>query len=166
MTNSFTISTYNPSDVTLVVAGYVIAGWDTISITRRTDSFKPVAGIRGKHARVRTGGSLNPDTSAIITLTLAQESQSNDVLSAIHELDITEGTGRIVLTLKDKSGGSLFNSHEAYILSYPESVFTNDFSGRQWRIFCQSTKTYFVGGNTKPQTSLLDSATSFVSGLF
>lgn len=166
MANSFTVSTYNPSDVTLVIAGYVIAGWDTISISRRTDSFKPIYGIRNKHARVRSGGALSGDTSALITLTLAQESQSNDVLSSIHELDISEGTGRIVLTLKDKSGGSLFNSHEAYILSYADSPFTNDFSTRQWRILCQSTKTYFVGGNTKPATSLLDSATSFISDLF
>lgn len=166
MANNFTVSTYSPSDVTLVVAGYVISGWDSISISRRTESFKPIPGIRGKHARVRSGGGLNADTSAIITLTLAQESQSNDVLSAIHRLDIEQGTGRIVLTLRDKSGASLFNSHEAYILSYPESTFTNDFSTRPWRIFCQSTKTFFVGGNTKPQTSLLDSATSFISDLF
>lgn len=170
MANNLSISTYSPSDVTLVIAGYVLSGWDTINISRRTDSFKPVYGIRGKHARVRTGGGTTPDTSAIITLTLAQESASNDVLSAIHELDISEGTGRIVLTLKDKSGGSLFNSHEAYIISYPDAPFSNDFGTRQWRIFCQSTKTYFVAGNTKPSTGLLDSAigsaTDFVSGLF
>ncbi len=170
MANNLSISTYSPSDVTLVIAGYVISGWDTISIARRTESFKPIYGIRGKHARVRTGGGTSPDTSANITLTLAQESASNDVLSTIHDLDISEGTGRIVLTLKDKSGGSLFNSHEAYIISYADSGFGNDFGVRQWRIFCQTTKTYFVGGNTKPSTSLLDSAigsaTDFVSGLF
>ena len=76
----------------------------------------------------------------------------------------------MMVILKDKSGTSVFSSDEAYILGYPESSFNNDFTTRAWRIFCQTTKTYLVGGNSRPQTSLLDTAvnevSSFVSGIF
>lgn len=166
MANSFSVSTYSPSDVVLSISGYTIAGWDSISITRRTDSFKPIYGIRNKHTRVPSGSPGNRDTSAIISLVLAQEAQSNEVLNYVHELDINNGTGRLTLTLKDNSGKSVFSSDEAYIPAYPPVAFTNDFGTRNWRIICQTTTTWTVAGNTKPQTSLLDSAIDKVSGLF
>lgn len=169
MANSFTVATYSPSDVELVIAGYSIAGWDSISISRRVDSFKPIFGIRNKHTRVRSGSATTRDTSAMITFSLSQESMSNEVLSTIHERDIEEGTARLEITLKDKSGKSVFSSIEAYILAYPTSAFTNDFSNRDWRIFCESTSSYMVGGNTRPQTSVFDTAinaaSSFVSSI-
>lgn len=166
MANNFTVATYSPSDVQLTIAGYTIAGWDRITITRRTDSFKPVYGIRSKHTRVPSGSPSNKDTSAILTFSLSQESTSNDILSDIHAMDIANGTGRLPITLKDLSGQSVFSSDEAYILSFPESAFVNDFSNRDWRIFCQTTKTYKVGGNTSPQSSILDTAASFISSIF
>lgn len=166
MSNSFSIKTYSPSDVDLVVSGYTIAGWDSISIRRRFDSFKPVYGIRAKHTRVRMGSATERDTSSLITFTLAQESQSNELLSYIHESDIDFGTGRLLITLKDKSGKSIFSSDTAYILNYAESTFTNDFGSRQWRIFCQTTATYVVGGNARPSTGLLDSVVDRVSSIF
>jgi hypothetical protein len=170
MANNFTVATYSPSDVSLTLGGYTLSGWDRINISRRTDSFKPIYGIRGKHTRVRSGGKESRDSSCFITIALSQESQANDVLSEIHRQDIDEGTARIALTLKDESGSSVFSSHEAYILTFANAEFSNDFGTREWRIFCQSTETYNVGSNTKPQTSLLDSAisevTSFVSDIF
>lgn len=171
MANKFSVSTYSPSDVSLVIGGYVLSGWDRISISRRTDSFKPVYGIRGKHTRVRSGAPDTRDSSAFISITLSQESQSNDVLSEIHRQDLLQGTSRLGLTLKDASGTSIFSSHEAYIVTFANVEFANDFGTREWRIFCQTTVSkYNVGSNAQPQTSLLDTAINevsfFVSGLF
>ena len=112
------ISTYSPSDVKLVIGGYTIVGWDNVTISRRSQGFITIPGIRGKHTRVPSG-----DSSATITFSLIQTSPSNDVMSAIHELDLVEGTGRIALTLTDLSGRSVFNSIEAYIVGYPEVTF-------------------------------------------
>lgn len=169
MANGFSVSTYSPSDVALVVGGYTLAGWDRISIVRRTDSFKPIYGIRGKHTRVRMGGKDARESSAFITIVLSQESQTNDVLSDIHKQDIEQGTARIALTLKDSSGSSVFSSDEAYITNFAAAEFSNDFGTREWRIFCQTTETYNVGNNTRPQTSIFDTAinevSSFVSGI-
>lgn len=169
MANGFSVSTYSPSDVALVIGGYTLAGWDRISIVRRTDNFKPIYGIRGKHTRVRMGGKDARESSAFITIVLSQESQTNDVLSDIHRQDIEQGTARIALTLKDSSGSSVFSSDEAYITNFAAAEFSNDFGTREWRIFCQTTETYNVGNNTRPQTSIFDTAinevSSFVSGI-
>lgn len=147
------VFTYNPREVLLTFGGYTITGWQSITITRSVDAFKPIRGIRGKHTRVR-----NADTSCTITIPLLQTSMGNDVLSRIHELDIANGTGRITLTLKDIKGTSVFNSTEAYILGYPEVVYSGEFEYRQWRLFCQTTSSYTVGGNAK--------ITNIFSGLF
>lgn len=165
MANSFTVTTYSPGDVKLTIGGYQIVGWQSISISRTVKGFNVVRGIRGKNTRVP-----NRDSSATIQFSLAQFSPSNDVLSYIHELDLDEGTARIALTLKDGSGGSVFSTNEGYITGYPTTTYSGGFEYRNWEIFCQSTDTYRVGGNTRPSTSLFDSAvneaTNFISNIF
>ena len=153
--------TYNPSDVRLKIGGYEVVGWDNVRIARTKFGFNPVQGIRGKHTRVPSG-----DTSASITLTLVQTSPSNDVLSEIYRLDEIQGTGRIALTLKDSSGKSVFSSSEAYVTGYPETVFSGDFEYRAWTIFCQTTDSYTVAGNTEPSTFITDALSSVFGNIF
>ncbi|WP_443699032.1 hypothetical protein [Pseudomonas sp.] len=155
MSNSFTVNCYSPSDVSLTIGGYVITGWDNFTISRRVKGFSPIYGIRGKNTRVKS-----KDTSATISISLIQTSPSNDVLGYIHELDLDEGTARINLMLKDTSGKSVFSSNEAFITSYPTVSYTGDFTYRNWEIFLQSTNTYNITGNSRPSTSLFDSAVS------
>lgn len=155
------VFTYSPKDVLLTFGGYTVTGWQSITVTRSVDAFKPVRGIRGKHTRVR-----NADTSCTITIPLLQTSMSNDVFSRIHELDLSNGTGRIELELKDTGGTSVFSSIEAYVLGYPEVVFSEEFEYRQWRIFCQSTNTYTIGGNAQVEnifSGLFGKAAGFVN---
>lgn len=163
--NKFGVNTYSPSDIILTVAGYQATGWERINIARRVDSFIPVYGIRGKHTTVPSG-----DTSATIIVPILQTSQTNDVFSTILGLDEVRGTGRLTLSLKDMSGDSVFSSNEARILGYPEVVFSGGFEYRVWKIYCQSTSTYKVGGNGRPATNLFDSivsgASDFISSIF
>lgn len=161
MANSFTVNTYSPTDLNLSFGGYSIAGWDNITITRNAPSFITVRGIRGKHTRIPSG-----DTSATITISILQTSPSNDVLSEVHALDIEQGTSRLSLMLKDSSGNSVFSSDEGYIVSFPEVTFSGGFEYRSWNIFCQTTKTYTVGGNAYPETNLFNSALDAVSNIF
>jgi hypothetical protein len=156
----FSLNTYSASDVILTIGGYQITGWESITIARRVDGFVPVFGIRGKHTRIPTN-----DTSSFITLPILQTSQSNEVLSTIHGLDLIEGTGRLAILLKDNSGASVFSSNEAYIVGYPETVFSGTFEYRNWSILCQTTDTFIVGGNAKGTSSIFDSALSAVSSL-
>lgn len=164
MANSFTVTTYSPADVKLTLGGYQIVGWQSISIARSAKGFTVVRGIRGKNTRVP-----NRDSSATIQFSLAQFSPSNDVLSYIHERDLDEGTARIALTLRDGSGGSVFSTNEAYITGYPATTYSGGFEYRVWEIFCQTTDSYKVAGNTRPSTSLFDGvlneASNFVNNL-
>jgi hypothetical protein len=155
MSNNFTVVSYSPKDVLLDVGGYQLQGWQNITISRTVKGFTLVRGIRGKNTRVK-----NVDTSATITISLLQSSQGNDVLSYIHDLDLSEGTARIALTLRDKSGRSVFSSNEAYITGYPTATFSGQFEYRNWELFCQSTSTYTVGGNARSTTNILDNALS------
>lgn len=155
------VFTYIPKEVLIDIGGYTITGWDNISVERNAESFIPIRGIRGKHTRVK-----NPDTSYTITIPLIQTSMSNDVLSQILELDQSYGTARINITLKDSSGSSAFSSNEAYIMGYPSVTYTGDFTYHTWKIFCQTSTTYNVGGNGKVSSvfnSLLDTASGYIS---
>ncbi len=153
MANLSSVVSYSPKDVQLIIAGYQVTGWQTISITRTNKGFTNIRGIRNKNTRLR-----NKDTSATITVSLMMTAQSNEVLSYIHELDLEQGTGRLVITLKDNSGKSVFSSNEAYITGYPAVTNSANIDYRNWEIFCQTTSTYLVAGNVRPTTSLFDGA--------
>ena len=152
---------YSPQQVSLIIGGYQIAGWQSIRIVKNTPSFQSIRGIRGKNTRV-----INKDTSATITIPLMQTSQSNDVLSQIHEQDRQNLTGRLTIMLKDGSGQSVFSSNEAYITTFPEVAFSGDMSFHVWTLYCQSTSSYHVGGNASAQNSLLDQILGNVGRFF
>lgn len=153
------VYTYSPSEVQLTFGGYTITGWQNLTITRSVEAFKPVRGIRGKHTRVRS-----IDTSCTITVTILQTSMSNDVLCRIHDLDIEYGSGRIELLLKDMGGTGVFSSAEAYVMGYPEVVYSGEFEYRQWRLFCQNTGNYTIGGNGQT-TSIFSNIFNSAAGL-
>jgi len=165
MANGFTVNSFSPKDVQLIVAGYVITGWERITITRRVKGFTPIPGIRGKNTRVAS-----QDTSATITVPVLQTSQSNEVLSSIHEQDLDKKTGRLGITLKDVSGNSIFSSDEGYITGFPSVTYSGQFEYRTWEIFLQRTSSYNVAGNARPSTSLLDGVlgetSNFINDLF
>lgn len=165
MANTFSINTYNPRDVQLIIAGYQIVGWERITIARNSKGFNTVKGIRNKHTRTETR-----DTSGVLTFSVLQTSASNEVLSYIHELDLDEKTARLSIILKDSSGKSVFSSDEAFITGYPTTTYSGNFEYRSWEIAMHSTKTFLVAGNTRPATNFFDSvlseASDFVSDLF
>lgn len=155
---SFSVNTYSPTDVTLAFGGYVLTGWNTINIQRVYAGMTPVDGINGKNTRVR-----NNNTAAVISFSCLQTGEANNILSQIHALDLQTGSARISLTLKDLSGSSIFTSSEAYILQYPEVVFSDSFEYRVWQIRCNTSDGWIIGGNLRPSTSLFDSALSTIS---
>lgn len=159
--SSSQVNTYSPDSVELVISGYKVFGWDKISIARNNPGFTPYKGIRGKDSRDR-----NISTSATLSLSVASTCPVNTVLSYVHELDLQYGTGRLEITLLDNSGMSKFFTNEAYITAYPVASFSGDTEYRVWNIYCQTTKEWTLGGNTKPTTPLFDKITDFASNIF
>lgn len=145
----FEVATYSPTDVQLVISGYVIQGWNSLSISRTTPEYKLIRGVRGKHTRVRS-----QDTSCSLIVSLSQSSPTNDVFSDVLKEDRETGNGKLKIILKDSSGSSRFESSEAYITGYPTSSYTDGFESREWTIFCQESN-FIVGGNSNPPTEVV-----------
>lgn len=86
-----------------------------------------------------TGGRLiRKNRAANITLTLSQFSESNDVFSALLDLDEQDssptGSGIFSIFIKDLNGRSLYHADQAFISQHPDSMFGTDVSTRDWVI--------------------------------
>lgn len=130
------IQTYSPEEVVMTFGGYIVRGWDTITIKRDKPSFRQINGIRGKNTRVRVG-----NTGAEISVEVPQTSPLNSVFEEILKIDEQYGTGRLVIMIKDKLGTDILTTPDAYIEGKADLVFDTEISSRQWVIRCLSTDT-------------------------
>lgn len=153
------IATYTPAHVTLTFAGHVVEGWENITVRRNVQGFRHIQGIRGSGTRVRV-----KDSSAQLQIEVVQTSNTNTILSQIHQLDLSQGTGRLELMLRDPDGDYVFQSNTGYVAGYPESGFSGDIQTRTWTINCQSSQ-LFVGGNSNQGIDLFGMAADAVSGI-
>lgn len=154
------VYTYSPKDVVFILGGYALSGWGSIRISRNSQVYTQVRGIRGKNTRYR-----NTDTSATITVSILQTEEANDILSEIVDIDRELGTGRIALTIKDGSGTAVISSSEAFIAGYPEVVYSGGFEYRSWTILCNTTSRFEVNGNTSAQESVFKKVEGIASGV-
>lgn len=152
------VYTYSPEYVDLVVSGYKVTGWNTISIQRNAKMFTTVNGIRGKNTRTK-----NTDTSATISLSITRTSPVNTVFSEVVRQDSLYGTGRLQILLRDRLGTTIISSSEAYFDGYADDSFTSELNDRVWGINCLSTDTWNIGGSEQAQESLLQSIGNKVS---
>lgn len=145
------VFTYSPESVDLIISGYKVIGWNSISAQRNTKSFTPVSGIRGKNTRI-----FNKDTSATVSISVARTSPVSTVFSEVVRQDSLYGTGRLQVFIRDRLGVSLIESSEAYIEGYADDVFGAEINDRVWTIHCLSTDNWNVGGNEQAQETLLE----------
>jgi hypothetical protein len=115
-----------------------------VSVEQNEDSFSLAVGTDGDACRAKTN-----NRSARITLTLLQSSLSNDLLSAVHNLDILSpnGDGIGPFLMKDNSGRSLFAAEKAWIVKPPTSAFAREAESREWVIETDNLVQQ-VGGNS------------------
>lgn len=156
-----TISTYDPEAVYLTIGEQIVTNWNIISVTRDSFPILTVKGIRGKHTRV-----ISYDMSATIRLTIPASSEWNSMLSSVLTSDITQGTARLSIMLKDTGGTSLVKSEEAFVVNFADISFDSSLSERVWVIQCLTTTDYNVGNTTTPTGSILDAVSSGISSLF
>ncbi|MEM3318264.1 MAG: phage protein, partial [Thermoplasmatales archaeon] len=84
---------------------------------------------------------------ATLTITLAQTSPSNDVLSGIFNLDKLSNQGIVPILIKDMSGNTVIFSATGWIQSFPDMSFGNEINDRSW-IFDLANIDMFIGGNS------------------
>lgn len=158
------VLTYVPSNISLLVSGYRIEGWNKISVSRNSQSFKQIRGIRGKNTRVR-----NRDTSATLVIETVQTELVNEVLSMVLEADEVQGTARLEITLTDMTGTGFFSTTTGYITGFPETGYAGDVASVVWTIACDDSMMH-IGNAQSAAVGIVNDGVSrlknFVSNIY
>lgn len=141
------LKTYDPNDVSVVAFGIPITGYADgtfVSVEFNEDSFSLTVGTDGDACRAKTSNK-----SARMTITLLQSSLANDLLSAVHALDILtpSGDGIGPFLMKDNSGRTLFAAEKCWITKMPTTTFSREAESREW-VLETDAMIAFAGGNT------------------
>lgn len=140
------VAAYDPAQVGIVVGGSLITGFapDTfIGIDQNNDSFTLQMGADGDAARSKSN-----DRSATITLSLLQTSLSNDVLSALHNLDINSpsGDGIGAFQVRDNSGNLLVRAAKCWVRKPPTVEMGREAGVREWTLETDRIDWVNIGG--------------------
>lgn len=128
---------YDPDQVTVSFAGIVLQGYgegEFVRIEDASDGFSTVVGTDGEVSR-----SKSMDRRATVTFVLMQTSESNDLLSALHNLDRSApgGAGVGALYIRDRQGTALYRAGKAWIKRTPNVTFDRAATSREWTIECE-----------------------------
>lgn len=138
------VSTLDPKSIIITVGGVAISGFADgtfLEITADNPQFQKVVGADGFSTRVKSN-----NYGAVLTITLAQTSPSNDYLSALLNLDRLRNAGVVPLLVKDLSGTTLIFSASAWIQQFPDVTYGNELNNNAW-IFDLADAELFIGGN-------------------
>lgn len=138
------VRTYDPKSVIVSIGGIPVSGYADgtfLEITADDQQFSKVVGADGYTTRVKSN-----NYGGVLTLTLSQSSPSNDILSALLNLDRVSNAGVVPILIKDLSGTSLIFSAAGWIQQFPDLSFGNEINDRAWT-FDLSDIDLFVGGN-------------------
>lgn len=157
------LASYSPEDVVIVITtngfshtinGYADGGF--VSISRLVLGSEPYSGADVTNARV-----VRANKNATITMSLAQTSESNDILSQLLKNDSIsrDSTWLFSVLVKDNTGRSQYFSRQCYIGGHPDSSFSTAIDSRDWLIHCVKLEQN-VGGNGQLTPSTIDELTS------
>lgn len=137
------MKTYNPKEVTVIINAHSVTGFaegEFINYVREGDAFTHVTDLHGTTTRTK----LNNNTG-ILTLTLSQASNSNDVLSTFYNIDKETATGTFAISFRDGRGTTLVSSLGAWVQTMTPITFGDTISTREWKI-ALSNAGDFAGG--------------------
>lgn len=151
---SGSVLTYDPSSVTIIVAGYVIPGVVSLNLQWKSEVFSVHKGIRGQHTRV-----YSPDRYSTLIVELLPTSVANDVFTSIVLQDAQAHSGLLEVSLKDSSGTSRFTTSNAYLRTFPDLSFNAEgITTRRWEIEILSfvVGSGNIGGNASNGIDIAD----------
>ena len=138
------MKTYDPGQVSVTFGPIILSGFgdgEQIMVEPNVESFTLLMGAQGEGARTRSR-----DKSARVTVRILQTSETNDLLSAVQNLDRAAGEGIFPLMVKDNGGRSLFLAESAWIVAPPSSPFGSEAGVREW-IFETDSMESLIAGN-------------------
>jgi ribonuclease HI len=120
------------------MTGFADGSFETVA--RNTDAFALYVGTDGEGTRAKSNNK-----SGKVTITLAQSSDSNAILSGIAALDELSNNGIVPLLIKDNSGLSLYAAETAWIVKQPDSEFGREIGSREWILETDSLAMFTAG---------------------
>ncbi len=125
------VETYNPKDISIIVGGFVMAGFsdDKVRVFRESDAWTDESGADGEVVRYATN-----DKRGEIEVTLLQTSSSNLTLTTLAKADELTGAGIIPTIVKDNRGNDLHVAPKSWIVKIPEAKYSKSGNVRVWRI--------------------------------
>ena len=138
------VTTVDPKNVIVSIGGVQMSGFvdgTFLEISADVQQFTKVVGADGYTTRVKSN-----DYGATLTLTLAQSSPSNDVLSGFFNADKLANAGIVPILIRDLSGSTVVFSATGWIQQFPDISFSNEITDRAW-IFDLADVEMVVGGS-------------------
>lgn len=139
------VYTYSPDRVSVSLAGLLdiegFASGTFVEIEKDAAPYSYQTAMDGEASR-----TFRKDNTYTVSVTLAQSSPSNNILSALHSVDLATQLGKIPLLIRDRSGTTNFFSPNVWIVTYPKVSFSNDIETRVWTFKC-ADGVLLVGGN-------------------
>ena len=129
------VKTYDPAEVLVVVGGFIISGFapgTLIELAPDAAPFRDDFGVDGEPAR---WASRNPLDS--LTLSLAQSSASNFVLSNLLNADLVTHAGILPVLIMDNNTSGLRSTYVAargWVTGPPRIQYAADPTARRWII--------------------------------
>lgn len=157
------LNSYSPESVFIVIANdklqHTISGYvegTFLELSRVVPHATLYTGADATNSRV-----VRRVRNFEITLTLAQTSESNDVLSQLLIMDEESRTGEDLfsITIKDTSGRTVAFAAQAFIGTSPDTAFSETIEGRSWVLNAVGMR-IFEGGNGKLTQSTAQTLTN------
>lgn len=149
------LSTFAPNELSIVLLGngwqHVLSGFaedSIVSIERQSDTFNMYVGADDTPTRI-----YQANTAMMVTASLAQTSESNDVLSAVYNKDRETRDGLFSILVVDNSGRSRYFAEEAYVGNVPNTSYGNSMQVFEWVIHAPKSDIN-IGGNSKLSASV------------
>jgi hypothetical protein len=125
---------YDPASITMSFAGINIQGLadgEFVSLEQNEDAFTVQIGSDGDGTRSKSN-----NRSGRVTFTLMMSSSTNDLLSALHTLDLESPSGAGIgpLMIKDLNGTTLITAERAWITRFPTAAYDREATSREWII--------------------------------
>lgn len=146
------IALYSPKDVIVLLGGfYQVDGYsaDTfINIRKDVKPFDAMKSMDGEQARI-----YRKDEGYTVEITLAQSSATNNILSALYNVDVATQMGKFPLLIKDLKGSTTFFAGTAWVEDIPDAQFSQELTTRTW-VIGTSEAGLNIGGNQENSTAL------------
>lgn len=136
--------TYSPKDVSVVVDGFKIDTFQSVTVDFAEDRISHNAAATGESTRV-----INANNLGTITLVLPQTSVKNSELMDVYNSILAEyAAGKFApVKIKDKLGNSAHAIMQASIKKVPASPYEKDSADRTWVIEGDLTEHEVRGNN-------------------